>query len=153
MCATELDTLSEESYKDSTLIMQLLRDNLVSHVYLPCSRSCTDRIFRLSGPLPRLRRPLLRVRLTPRRRRRRPRRLRRRPRLPSKMLNFLCRDRFTLVDPPEELVSMECGTENSKDSAWFYANTQDLGDLDSRKRAKESSLEASTFSDCFLFRL
>lgn len=26
----ELDTLSEESYKDSTLIMQLLRDNLVS---------------------------------------------------------------------------------------------------------------------------
>ncbi|RDA93474.1 hypothetical protein CP533_2645 [Ophiocordyceps camponoti-saundersi (nom. inval.)] len=26
--ATELDTLSEESYKDSTLIMQLLRDNL-----------------------------------------------------------------------------------------------------------------------------
>jgi 14-3-3 protein epsilon len=28
-CA-ELDTLSEESYKDSTLIMQLLRDNLVS---------------------------------------------------------------------------------------------------------------------------
>ena len=31
MCAdwfAELDTLSEESYKDSTLIMQLLRDNL-----------------------------------------------------------------------------------------------------------------------------
>jgi hypothetical protein len=28
----ELDTLSEESYKDSTLIMQLLRDNLVGHV-------------------------------------------------------------------------------------------------------------------------
>lgn len=28
----ELDTLSEESYKDSTLIMQLLRDNLVSDV-------------------------------------------------------------------------------------------------------------------------
>jgi 14-3-3 protein epsilon len=27
---TELDTLSEESYKDSTLIMQLLRDNLVN---------------------------------------------------------------------------------------------------------------------------
>jgi len=27
-CAAELDTLSEESYKDSTLIMQLLRDNL-----------------------------------------------------------------------------------------------------------------------------
>jgi 14-3-3 protein epsilon len=31
---TELDTLSEESYKDSILIMQLLRDNLVSHNYL-----------------------------------------------------------------------------------------------------------------------
>lgn len=28
---TELDTLSEESYKDSTLIMQLLRDNLVRY--------------------------------------------------------------------------------------------------------------------------
>lgn len=27
--SAELDTLSEESYKDSTLIMQLLRDNLV----------------------------------------------------------------------------------------------------------------------------
>ena len=27
----ELDTLSEESYKDSTLIMQLLRDNLVGN--------------------------------------------------------------------------------------------------------------------------
>ena len=26
--SAELDTLSEESYKDSTLIMQLLRDNL-----------------------------------------------------------------------------------------------------------------------------
>ena len=31
---TELDTLNEDSYKDSTLIMQLLRDNLtVSSVY------------------------------------------------------------------------------------------------------------------------
>jgi len=30
----ELDTLSEESYKDSTLIMQLLRDNLVSRASL-----------------------------------------------------------------------------------------------------------------------
>jgi len=29
----ELDTLSEESYKDSTLIMQLLRDNLVGCLY------------------------------------------------------------------------------------------------------------------------
>jgi 14-3-3 protein epsilon len=31
--AAELDTLSEESYKDSTLIMQLLRDNLVRDKY------------------------------------------------------------------------------------------------------------------------
>ena len=31
---SELDTLSEESYKDSTLIMQLLRDNLVSRFML-----------------------------------------------------------------------------------------------------------------------
>lgn len=29
---SELDTLSEESYKDSTLIMQLLRDNLVRQI-------------------------------------------------------------------------------------------------------------------------
>ena len=33
----ELDTLSEESYKDSTLIMQLLRDNLVSFTPLHIS--------------------------------------------------------------------------------------------------------------------
>jgi 14-3-3 protein epsilon len=30
----ELDTLSEESYKDSTLIMQLLRDNLTLWTYV-----------------------------------------------------------------------------------------------------------------------
>ncbi len=32
--SAELDTLSEESYKDSTLIMQLLRDNLVTILLL-----------------------------------------------------------------------------------------------------------------------
>jgi len=33
----ELDTLSEESYKDSTLIMQLLRDNLGAKLlFFPC---------------------------------------------------------------------------------------------------------------------
>lgn len=32
---TELDTLSEDSYKDSTLIMQLLRDNLVNILLSP----------------------------------------------------------------------------------------------------------------------
>lgn len=38
----ELDTLSEESYKDSTLIMQLLRDNLVSSLSLRQSKEQTD---------------------------------------------------------------------------------------------------------------
>lgn len=47
---TELDTLSEESYKDSTLIMQLLRDNLVSVArYVQVKQSLTfNRPF---GPL------------------------------------------------------------------------------------------------------
>ena len=45
----ELDTLSEESYKDSTLIMQLLRDNLVRQLPgLPATRSMTD-VHRPSG--------------------------------------------------------------------------------------------------------
>lgn len=44
----ELDTLSEESYKDSTLIMQLLRDNLVGLLTSYClSHSLTD--IRLYG--------------------------------------------------------------------------------------------------------
>ena len=48
----ELDTLSEESYKDSTLIMQLLRDNLVcssNHHHLFYS---TNLAVRRSGHLP-----------------------------------------------------------------------------------------------------
>jgi hypothetical protein len=47
----ELDTLSEESYKDSTLIMQLLRDNLVrlpSAIYGPVG--LTKLYSRPSGP-------------------------------------------------------------------------------------------------------
>lgn len=43
MIGLELDTLSEESYKDSTLIMQLLRDNLVSALTFAlgaCSFGC-----------------------------------------------------------------------------------------------------------------
>ena len=36
--SAELDTLSEESYKDSTLIMQLLRDNLV------CCTTCSSSV-------------------------------------------------------------------------------------------------------------
>jgi hypothetical protein len=39
----ELDTLSEDSYKDSTLIMQLLRDNLVrSEDYIPFTTYLKD---------------------------------------------------------------------------------------------------------------
>ncbi len=39
----ELDTLSEDSYKDSTLIMQLLRDNLVSpEDYIPFTTYLRD---------------------------------------------------------------------------------------------------------------
>lgn len=37
--SAELDTLSEESYKDSTLIMQLLRDNLVCSEIVPAGAS------------------------------------------------------------------------------------------------------------------
>jgi hypothetical protein len=35
----ELDTLNEESYKDSTLIMQLLRDNLTVRLPIACTRA------------------------------------------------------------------------------------------------------------------
>ncbi len=42
----ELDTLSEESYKDSTLIMQLLRDNLT----LWTSDMQGDGTYRTDGP-------------------------------------------------------------------------------------------------------
>lgn len=40
----ELDTLSEESYKDSTLIMQLLRDNLVTLADSPRFRTISNLI-------------------------------------------------------------------------------------------------------------
>ncbi len=52
MVRTELDTLSEESYKDSTLIMQLLRDNLVSRPTSYLSL-CSLTRARLSGLHPR----------------------------------------------------------------------------------------------------
>ncbi len=48
----ELDTLSEESYKDSTLIMQLLRDNLTLWTSdLPEDGGTVDAVARLSDAL------------------------------------------------------------------------------------------------------
>jgi hypothetical protein len=47
---SELDTLSEESYKDSTLIMQLLRDNLVCYIDFSINGS-VQRANKLSDPL------------------------------------------------------------------------------------------------------
>jgi 14-3-3 protein epsilon len=48
----ELDTLSEESYKDSTLIMQLLRDNLTLWTSdLPEDGGIVDAVARLSDAL------------------------------------------------------------------------------------------------------
>uniref|UniRef100_A0A8B9N8S9 Tyrosine 3-monooxygenase/tryptophan 5-monooxygenase activation protein zeta n=256 Tax=Aves TaxID=8782 RepID=A0A8B9N8S9_9AVES len=41
----ELDTLSEESYKDSTLIMQLLRDNLTVSIIKVCILLITGLVF------------------------------------------------------------------------------------------------------------
>ena len=76
----ELDTLSEESYKDSTLIMQLLRDNLtlvriMDYYFANHSGRVTCRTPRsrprVPLPLPRARVPRLRRR-PPRRRARRP---------------------------------------------------------------------------------
>ncbi|KAK0118925.1 14-3-3 protein, variant 2 [Cadophora gregata f. sp. sojae] len=61
----ELDTLSEESYKDSTLIMQLLRDNLVRRLLLLHRTVLTSCHHRPSGLHQRLSqlplRPLLRL--------------------------------------------------------------------------------------------
>ncbi len=81
----ELDTLSEESYKDSTLIMQLLRDNLVRYLSLRLSVIPSLTASRLSGPLPRPSHrnlPASQVRHPRRRKLRRP--LRQLPRRPSK---------------------------------------------------------------------
>lgn len=58
----ELDTLSEESYKDSTLIMQLLRDNLVRHLLCRVWSTFLT-LYRPSGHLPRPRRRSSRARL------------------------------------------------------------------------------------------
>lgn len=45
LAGSELDTLSEESYKDSTLIMQLLRDNLVSTTPPPHNNPVSKAVF------------------------------------------------------------------------------------------------------------
>jgi hypothetical protein len=70
-CLIELDTLSEESYKDSTLIMQLLRDNLVSLGLSTLLQpgAITNAAHRLSGLPPR---PSPRTRPPPHRPRPRP---------------------------------------------------------------------------------
>jgi 14-3-3 protein epsilon len=49
----ELDTLGEESYKDSTLIMQLLRDNLTlwTSDMQVCIHCCIDACFMDSAGL------------------------------------------------------------------------------------------------------
>ena len=51
----ELDTLNEDSYKDSTLIMQLLRDNLTVSISVMffcsvflCKWTCGNAAFRLT---------------------------------------------------------------------------------------------------------
>lgn len=147
---TELDTLSEESYKDSTLIMQLLRDNLVSPSITTSARvACANRTSRLSGlPLmPRLlqRRPTRPPRLLPRLQRRRPQslllRLRSpRPRSKARALPFFYRDRFGLqwLIPPEE--SSECGFgELNSNETWFtqhkYTKTEGSFFSSSKDRA------------------
>ena len=61
----ELDTLSEESYKDSTLIMQLLRDNLVGrpqHAAIEYISALLTAAYRLFGPP---RKPKMRAVLQP----------------------------------------------------------------------------------------
>lgn len=87
----ELDTLSEESYKDSTLIMQLLRDNLVGdlssdsmHLVLTC--------IRLSGLHPKPSQAVGRAVLR-----------QRKPKRPATLLHLLSqkrpRSRFPLITP------------------------------------------------------
>ncbi len=52
----ELDTLGEESYKDSTLIMQLLRDNLTLWTsdmqVFTCAHSCKHQYDASSNNIP-----------------------------------------------------------------------------------------------------
>ncbi|KAI8953819.1 14-3-3 protein-domain-containing protein [Xylaria longipes] len=85
----ELDTLSEESYKDSTLIMQLLRDNLVClQLMLRCAIHLLTATLRLSGLLLRLSPRQKLPQLLLKRPRSQPRPLLRRLRLPSKLFTY-----------------------------------------------------------------
>jgi 14-3-3 protein len=98
----ELDTLSEESYKDSTLIMQLLRDNLVrtkdlSDLLFYVKHAFSDFLFQ-HRPCGHLQKPRLLPR-PPLLRPRRPQLMRlpplRRPRLLSnRFIMFLARSRW-----------------------------------------------------------
>lgn len=128
---TELDTLSEESYKDSTLIMQLLRDNLVCTTLPSLAGFYVLTWSRPSGLLPTPRpRPLHRT-PPPRPPPRRPRRTRpqsllpRSPRLPSKgdarVLPFLYRDRTGLpwLIPPRGVVGVWFSKKSTANEAWF----------------------------------
>jgi hypothetical protein len=150
--AAELDTLSEESYKDSTLIMQLLRDNLVRARNLNMTMGPTLIPHRPSGLLPRPRPPLLPAPLRPRRKRRRSRRrLRRSPRPSKRRLRCswsLDSDNPGLANPLVETVSLERGLEIPTYLCMFTADTQDLaGGSLRRLRADGQHLEGFV---CFL---
>lgn len=146
----ELDTLSEESYKDSTLIMQLLRDNLVRGENAKVTIRPMLTPDRPSGPLPRPKPPLLPAPPRPRPKRSRSRRrLRRSPR-PSKRRPrcswSLDSDNPGLANPLVETVSLERGLEIPTYLCMFTADTQDLaGGSLRRLRVEAQRLEGSVF--------
>ena len=129
----ELDTLSEESYKDSTLIMQLLRDNLVSRAPLRHLHSrrgqeadkCIRRCGRRPRPSPlaasraRLHRPRARARtpLT--------RRLATRPSLPSSWFHIMARTTndysTTLRQPVAGSERRKNGEKEEQGGAFLYS--------------------------------
>jgi len=104
----ELDTLSEESYKDSTLIMQLLRDNLVSAwilLELECQEDeikLTQFLLRLSGLRPKPSQLLLRLALHLLRQRR--------PRLHQRRLRQML-NRWLIL-------ALMFGTSGTSDKGW-----------------------------------
>lgn len=132
----ELDTLSEESYKDSTLIMQLLRDNLVRKTKLTSPGASVQCQFltlffvRPSGPRLRLRPPLLRAVMLPSRKSRRLRRLlQRSPRLSKRCHRSswsLDSDNPGLANPLVERCLWSAGWRFPMWLCMFTADTQDL---------------------------